>query len=190
MIPRDLGFHFAIDTNRINARQCLPNMNRLERWKELGLIFILMPESAYVEALRGADARRLLKTCLMIYSVNTSEGPDELKLREKVEKIICPTGRPDVSTENDIDIVVNAHKYDCILITADGGSRSQPGGILGRQKELLELGIRVVSDAEAGRPSRASYSVARFGKHRFDLDKEERLPSTVRKQGSSTEDLA
>ena len=149
MIPRELGLHFAIDTNRINARQGLPSMNRLERWKEDGVISILMPESAYAEALRGADAKRLLKTRLMIFSINTLESPDELELRGKVEKIICPSGRPDASTANDIDIIVNAHKYGCILITADGGSRSQPGGILGRHKELLALGIRVVSDAEA-----------------------------------------
>lgn len=149
MISRELGLCFAIDTNRINARQGLPNMNRLEGWREKGIISILMPQSAHAEALQGAGAKRLLKTSLTIISMNTLEDSDEVMLRAKVGKILCPTGEPDINTANDIDIVVNAHKYNCILITADGSSRTQPGGILGRAQELLALGIRVISDAEA-----------------------------------------
>ena len=45
-----------------------------------------------------------------------------------------------------IEIVFNAKKYCRILITNDGGSRSQPGGILGNASRLAELGITVMSD--------------------------------------------
>ena len=37
---------------------------------------------------------------------------------------------------NDIEIVFNAAKYEGILVTADGGSRRQLGGILGNRAAL------------------------------------------------------
>ncbi len=140
---------FAIDANRINARQKLANMNRLERWKADGIISILMPETAHNEAWQGGDPRRRLKASLNILTVNTLEGADERELRRKVADILSPGTKPDRNTANDIDIIVNAHKYGCTLITADGDSRSQPGGILGHKDALGALGIQVVTDSEA-----------------------------------------
>jgi hypothetical protein len=55
------GLLFAIDANRINSRQKLPNMNRLEKWEKEGIIFIEMPETAHREARQGGDLTRRLK---------------------------------------------------------------------------------------------------------------------------------
>jgi hypothetical protein len=50
---------------------------------------------------------------------------------------------------NDVEIAFNANKYGAILVTADGGSRRQPGGILGNRVALARLGVQVMSDGEA-----------------------------------------
>ena len=49
----------------------------------------------------------------------------------------------------DVEIVFNAIKYGRILITHDGGSRRQPGRILGHREQLEKLGAHVVTDEEA-----------------------------------------
>ncbi len=46
-------------------------------------------------------------------------------------------------------MVFNAYKYERILITDDGGSRRQSGGILGNRERLRSLGIQVMRDNEA-----------------------------------------
>lgn len=46
-------------------------------------------------------------------------------------------------------MVFNARKYDAVLVTADGASKSQPGGILGNRDALKKLGITVMTDVEA-----------------------------------------
>jgi hypothetical protein len=149
MVRRELKIPFAIDANRINARQSLPNMNRLEKWKADGIISIHMPEAAHGEAWEGGDSQRRMKASFTIMTLNTAESGDQRELRRKTQDILSPGRMPDRNTSNDIDIIANAKKYHCILITADGGSRSQPGGILGHREELRALGVSVVTDAEA-----------------------------------------
>lgn len=47
-------------------------------------------------------------------------------------------------------IVAHALKYRCTLITADGGSKRQLGGILGHREELRQcVGVLVLTDEEA-----------------------------------------
>ena len=60
-----------------------------------------------------------------------------------------PQGAKNQNQKNDIEIIFNANKYGSILVTADGASKSQPGGILGHKAELKILGIDVMSDQEA-----------------------------------------
>ena len=67
----------------------------------------------------------------------------------EIESILFPRGISDVSEQRDVEIVFNAKKYECILVTADGGSGSQRRGILGSREELEALGIEVMADHEA-----------------------------------------
>ena len=48
---RDTYLRFQIDTNRINARQNLPNMNLLEKWHNAGVIRLEMSEHSSNETL-------------------------------------------------------------------------------------------------------------------------------------------
>ena len=48
-----------------------------------------------------------------------------------------------------VPYLFNAHKYERILITDDGGSKRQPGGIIGNREKLSSLGIKILRDHEA-----------------------------------------
>ena len=50
---------------------------------------------------------------------------------------------------NDVDAVYHAERLGWPLITMDGNSRSQPGGILGHRDELNAIGIEVVTPQQA-----------------------------------------
>lgn len=66
-----------------------------------------------------------------------------------IERILFPSGALTTNQRNDVDIVFNAAKYRRILITADGGSKRQPGGILGNRKALAALGVQILTAEEA-----------------------------------------
>ena len=67
----------------------------------------------------------------------------------KINKILFPNGATTPNQWNDVEIVFNAWKYQSILLTNDGGSKRQPGGILGNRDRLAVLGIRVMRPLEA-----------------------------------------
>ena len=48
-------------------------------------------------------------------------------------------------------MVFTAQKYGGYLVTNDGASKTQPGGILGAAARLAELGVRVITDVAACR---------------------------------------
>src|SRR6266849_3528273 len=150
MVPRELGLSFQIDTNRINSRHGLPAMNKLEDWRRKGLIEILLSEPAQHEALVGQDPSRVAKTYSYIVSRDTFRGSEEITVEEKIKQILCPGGAQTASEDNDVRIVAHALKYHCTLITADGGSRRQPGGILGHREDLRQsVGVLILTDEEA-----------------------------------------
>lgn len=143
-----LSFH--LDTNRINARQGLENMNQLEKWQKDGVITLEMSQPSMVEASAGGSAERKQKAAGYIYSFTYAGTPNEKQLLDRIAKILFPQGVENQNQRNDVEIVFNAEKYVHILITNDGGSKSQPGGILGNAEQLRkEIGVRVVSDAQA-----------------------------------------
>lgn len=142
---------FQIDANRINAKQKLPYMNQLEVWKENGVIILDMSETAMHEASMGSgNKQRKSKTMSMIFSVTCATTPDESILMEQICRILFPNKTLTKNEKRDVEIVFNAAKYRCTLITNDGASKKQPGGILGHRVELREkIGINVLTDAEA-----------------------------------------
>lgn len=146
---RELWLRFQIDTNRINARGRLEIMNRLEMWEHEGLIEILLSEPAYDEVLVGNDARRTSKAHGYIQSGTLTSSPEEFAMLGRIESAIFPDGVHDPGQRRDVEIVFNASKYGAYLVTADGASRRQPGGILGAATALRELGIHVLTDEAA-----------------------------------------
>ncbi len=150
MLPRNIYTAFHIDTNRINARGSLDDMNLLEKWAADDVIAIDMSMIAYNEARQGNNRRRTEKAMEHIYTHTHDTTPEERAKLVAIQKIVFPDGILDVSQANDVEIIFNADKYGCILITNDGGSKRQPGGILGSANRLKrELGIRIMSSNDA-----------------------------------------
>lgn len=67
---------------------------------------------------------------------------------QKVANAIFPDGVKDDNQRNDVKIVCDAIKWNAILITNDGGSKKQPGGILGNADKLKD-NVQIMRDHEA-----------------------------------------
>lgn len=148
-VSRSVYLGFMIDANRINARQSDPHMNRLERWRANEVIELIMSESSHKEARAGGNTRRTRKASMHIFSMTMANTAHEREELLTIEKILFPRAVLTENERNDVDIVFNAAKYRRILITADGGSKRQPGGILGNRAALASLGVRVMTAGEA-----------------------------------------
>lgn len=136
-----------IDTNLINARQKLDAVNQLEQWYEDDVILMNISSVARVEALAGGDQRRIKKANRHIYTV-TAPVTESDPLFKQVQDALFPQGPRDENQRNDIRIVCEAAKYQAILVTADGASKSQPGGILGNRHKLGNL-VQIMSPEAA-----------------------------------------
>jgi hypothetical protein len=125
-------------------------MNQLETWASNGVINLDMSERALEEASTGNNVRRRVKAIDHIFSISYADTPKEQEQMKRIEKILFPDGTTNRNQENDVEIVFNAGKYCYILVTKDGGSKTQPGGILGNARRLKkELDIDVMSDVDA-----------------------------------------
>lgn len=137
-----------IDTNLINARQKLLAVNQLEKWFENEVILINMPGIAHQEAKAGNNALRTAKANRQIFSVSEPAQPTDSQFKS-IEGLLFPAGAGSENQKNDVRIVVEAIVYAAILVTGDGGSKSQPGGILGHRGQLWErYRLRVLSAEE------------------------------------------
>lgn len=136
-----------IDTNLINARQKLPAVNQLERWYEDGVILINMSSTVHAEAQVGGHELRARKANQQIFTATPAANPtDPLFLR--VEAALFPGGAQNENQRNDVRIIFEAVKYVAILVTGDGASKTQPGGILGNRYKLADV-IQILSPDEA-----------------------------------------
>lgn len=141
---------FQLDTNRINSKQSIANMNRLERWRDDEVIELMLSEVASDEARAGNNPRRTRKALGYIYSMTMATTQGETEELRQIEQILFPNGAADQNQRNDVEIVFNAAKYRRILVTGDGASKTQPGGILGSRAVLeQQFGVRIMTDAEA-----------------------------------------
>lgn len=136
-----------IDTNLINARQRLPSMNQLEQWFKDEIILINMSSTAHQEAQAGGSKDRARKANEQIFTV-TEPVSETDPLFKEVADAFFPGGVGDDNQRNDVRIVCEAIEYQAILVTADGASKTQPGGILGNRHKLSGL-VQVMSPEEA-----------------------------------------
>jgi hypothetical protein len=152
VVPKMPGkfFHleFYIDTNRINARQGLPHMNRLEKWHKDGVICIQMPDTAHDEAIRGNSPARVSKGRSYIYSVVPQERQQYRHVLQSIKGTLFPSEAQTQGQKNDVMIVYNIVYYMSILVTNDGDSVTQPNGILGNRDKLTKY-VQVMRDSEA-----------------------------------------
>lgn len=139
---------FHIDTNMINARGNLESMNRIEKWAEDDVILVNMSGVSFKEAQAGGNSIRTKKAFSHIFTMTDDIIDPNNPIYQKIGKALFPNGIHKDSQRNDIKIVFEASKYHAILITRDGGSRTQPGGILGNRDKLHDI-VSIMSDIEA-----------------------------------------
>lgn len=148
MLPRSLFIPiFHIDTNLINARQKLAAVNQIEKWFEDEVILVNISSTALGEAKAGSDNNRVRKANQNIFTCNSPVSDTE-PLYQKVEMVLFPHGAQNENQKNDVRIVCEAARYSATLITADGASKSQPGGILGSKDKLGDV-VKIMSPTEA-----------------------------------------
>lgn len=150
-VQRTIARGYMIDTNRANSAGRLPHMNQLEKWRDDGVIELIMSDTVRDEIAAGGSALQR-RVDGQIFTIGTELNQDEEGVRSRIASIIVPDGAktPNQNQRNDVEIVFQAKKYMRALITDDGASRRQPGGILGNRDQLLrELGIQVWRDEEA-----------------------------------------
>ena len=142
MTDRETRLYFLIDTNRINARRSSPTMNKLDKWRDSGVIGLILPQIAHDEAKTGHNAARIRKTLHTIRTILTHEsGMNEILTQ--IAAILFPMGCRSKNEQNDVLIVYDAWRNRPYpLITADRA-------ILRKRDELATLGIMVMTDTEA-----------------------------------------
>lgn len=146
---RDTGLAFHLDTNRINAYERLEAVNQLEQWDRDQVILLELSEAAHAEALADRNPVRHRKAHSHLVSLNEITNREEVQVISSIESILFPDGAKSVNEQNDVLVVFNARKYGALLITADGASRRQPGGMLGNRKRLAKIGVQIMTDEEA-----------------------------------------
>ncbi len=139
---------FHIDTNVINGRGKLPSMNQIEKWASDDVILVNMSGVSFKEALAGNNDARSKKTLAQIFTITDVDLPENDPLYQKIENAVFPGGAQTQNQKNDVKVVYEAAKYAAILITNDGGSKTQPGGILGNRAKLRDY-LTIYSDHEA-----------------------------------------
>ena len=139
---------FHIDTNMINARGKLPAMNQLEKWAKDEIILINMSNTSFSEAQKGNNTSRTKKALSQIYTLTDEDITESDATFQKVANALFSAGINNDNQRNDVVIVCEAIKYNAILVTNDGGSKKQPGGILGNAHKLKDY-VQIMRDTEA-----------------------------------------
>jgi hypothetical protein len=143
---------FHLDGNLINAKQKCEAVNQLETWRDTGLIELVMSGVAHGEVQAGEGANteaRKRKAAMHIYTINKDGEAKEDNTYGSVEAILWGKAA-NPNQANDVEVICEAIKWHAILVTNDGDSNSQPGGILGNREKLQELGgIQILRPDEA-----------------------------------------
>ena len=142
---------FHVDTNLLNAKQRLVEMNELEKMAEKGLILLNWSSTAQSEVLNSESQNLKRKAHTHIYTINDEDEEfptTPSKFKNEIFKIMEISSESSQNDINDALIICEAQKYGAILISNDGGSKSQAKGILGRRNELKDY-VQVVTLSEA-----------------------------------------
>jgi hypothetical protein len=139
---------FHIDTNRINARGKLDAMNCIEKWFADEVILVNISGVSFKEARVGGNLAREQKAAHYNFTLTNLCLDSSNPQYRAIEAALFPGGAKGENQRNDVKIVYEAVHYQAILVTGDGGSRSQPGGMLGNRQKLKDI-VRIMSAEEA-----------------------------------------
>ncbi|HYE36735.1 hypothetical protein [Methylocaldum sp.] len=135
---------FHIDTNLINARGSIPAMNQIEKWAADEIILVNMSGVSFKEALAGNNPIRTKKTFAQLFTLTDENIDITCQRYREIENAIFPGGAKNQNQHNDVKVVYEAAHWNAILVTRDGASNNQPGGILGNRDKLRGL-VRIMS---------------------------------------------
>lgn len=137
-----------IDTNLINARGNLATMNQIEKWACDGVILVNMSNASFNEAQQGSNVRRIKKALSHIFTLVDENCNESDPKFQQIAIALFPTGIKAEKERNDVRIVWEAAKWHAILVTNDGGSKNQSGGILGNAYKIKNI-VNIMRDTEA-----------------------------------------
>jgi hypothetical protein len=106
-----------------------------------------MSATARSESMAGGNQLRIKKANTHIFTVSDPIDEND-PLYKRIESCIFPNGVMDENERNDIRIVCEAEKYQAVLVTNDGASKTQPGGILGNRDKFVDR-VVVMNPTEA-----------------------------------------
>lgn len=148
MKPSPAHLCFYLDANCVNAKQLNEHLNELEQWRDDGFITLIYSEPAFNEA-GFRNTRRAEKAAGFSYTSIAHEFEENSGMKLAITEVLFPDGLKHQNQLNDVLAVWHAERLQWPLITMDGASRTQPGGILGRVAELGALGVEVITPAKA-----------------------------------------
>lgn len=138
---------FHIDTNLINARGKLDAMNQIEKWASDDVILVNMSNVSFYEAQQGNSVERTKKALSHIFTLQVDGFAEVDPLFIKFREAVFPGQELSQNQINDIKVLCEASKWNAYLITNDGGSKKQPGGILGNRDKISDY-VTVMRDVE------------------------------------------
>ena len=139
---------FFLDANACNALQQIAELNELEEMARIGLIELQYTETTWDESRYGSAARDG-KVAEFIFCGLAGVNELEVPWRETIGMIVFPEGVKNENQKRDVDALVTVKLAGGVFVTRDGGSTTQPGGILGHKAELASLGVEVLNFTEA-----------------------------------------
>jgi hypothetical protein len=139
---------FYLDANCVNARQLHAVLNELETLRARGQVTLIYADVTYLEAAHASSARTAKASGYSYTKVDPVWGENEAT-KQAIEAVLFPEGATNQNQRNDVLAVYHAERLHWPLITMDGASRSQPGGILGRTAQLAAIGIEVITPEQA-----------------------------------------
>jgi hypothetical protein len=139
---------FHIDTNVINSNLENDDMNKLEQWAKDEIIQIIISGTSYKEAKVTNYIPRIKKADQNIFTLTDVEIDENDSAFHTISIALFPNGIKNDNQKNDVKIVYEAMHYNAILITLDGNSKKQPGGILGNRDKIKNI-VQIMNPKEA-----------------------------------------
>lgn len=142
---------FLLDANACNALQRIGELNELEHLAHARKIDLMYTETTWDEAQFGSLIRRDKVRQFFFVGLSKDEENNLLQQpwRDEIGRLVFPHGIKSDSQRRDIEALLTVKMSCGYFVSSDGGSKRQPGGILGHKSQLAVLGVEVLNFTEA-----------------------------------------
>lgn len=146
---------FLLDANACNALQQIEELNEIEYLGRKGSIELQYTKTTWDEA-RYGSLNRDIKVSTFVFTGLVGLSEYVSPWWDAIAQIVFPKGIKGENQRRDVDALLTAKLAGGVFVTRDGGSKSQPGGILGHKTELAGLGIEVLNFPNALQRAKAA----------------------------------